>query len=211
MREIQDRFRPVIKTGQLKIRNAFITRDNINELFTEENFTGDIDLLSIDIDGNDYYVWQAVKAVRPRVVVIEYNAKFPPDMEWKQAYNPGHVWDGSDWQGASLKAYELLGRELGYQLVGTNFNGVNAFFVRQDLAWDMFITPATAENLYTPLRLGAIRFVAGGHKAHYCLVGQQEGLGIRNYYEDGKIPQENRIKRFIRQAIHWAGYTWRNG
>ena len=91
-------------------------------------------------------MWQAVNAVKPRVVVIEYNGKFPPDLEWKQAYNSNHVWDGSDWQGASLKAYELLGRELGYQLAGTNLNGVNAFFVRQDLAEDKFITPAAAKN-----------------------------------------------------------------
>ena len=211
--EIHDRFRPVIKSGQLKVKNAFITRDNINELFTSEGFTGEIDLLSIDVDGNDYYVWQAVKAVNPRVVVIEYNGKFPPDMNWKQAYNSQHIWDYSDWQGASLKAYELLGREKGYQLVGTNFNGVNAFFVRQDLAEDKFMTPATAENLYTPLRLG-LSFKCGGHFASYCLVKQQEELGIRNYYEDGKIRKpavKFSLKKFIRSIIYKIGSAWRNG
>lgn len=110
-----------------------------------------------------------------------------------------------------MKAYELLGRELGYQLVGTNFNGVNAFFVRQDLAGDMFITPATAENLYNPLR-HELHFVAGGHGARYCLVGQEEGLGIRNYYEDGKIPgTKSGLNKFIRRIIFKLGCVWRNG
>ena len=209
VREIRDRFRPVIKAKRLKARNAFITSDNINELFTGEGFSGEIDLLSIDIDGNDYYVWQAVKAVNPRVVVIEYNGKFPPDLDWKQAYNSGHVWDGSDWQGASLKALELLGRELGYQLAGTNLNGVNAFFIRGDLAGDKFITPATAEGLYNPLRM-ELSF-ASYHPARYCLVLQEEELGIRNYYEDGKVPEPPKWKRFLRRPIFKIGNAWRNG
>ena len=92
--------------------------------------TAIIDLLSVDI--------------------VEYNAKFPPNHEWKMAYNEKHTWDNSDCHGASLKALELLGRRLGYRLVGTNLNGVNAFFVRQDLAGDKFIAPPTAETLYNP-------------------------------------------------------------
>ena len=201
VKEIHDRFRPVIKSGRLKVRNAFITKDNINSLFTEEGFTGEIDLLSIDIDGNDYYVWQAVNAVRPRVVVIEYNGKFPPDIDWKQAYNSKHTWDGTDWQGASLKAYELLGGELGYQLVGTNLNGVNAFFVRNDLAGDRFITPATSENLYNPL--GRNLSFKCGHSARYCLAEQQEEIGIKNYYPDGKAHSKHssKIKKFIRKVL----------
>ncbi len=210
VQEIHDRFRPIIAGGRLKVKNAFITRDNINELFTSENFTGEIDLLSIDIDGNDYYVWQAVNVVKPRVVIIEYNGKFPPDFEWKQAYNSRHVWDGSDWHGASLKAYELLGRELGYQLVGTNLLGVNAFFVRNDLAGDKFITPATAETLYNPLRLN-MRFV-NWHPARYCLAEQKEELGVRNYYENGKVPPaRSKLKNFIMRTIYKVGYAWRNG
>lgn len=207
--QINIKFRPVIQSGQLKVKNAFITRDNINELFTQENFSGEIDLLSIDIDGNDFYVWQAIKVIKPRVVIIEYNGKFPPDLDWKMAYDAKHTWDGSDWQGASLKALEILGRELGYQLAGTNLNGVNAFFVRQDLADDKFITPATAENLYNPLGRG-IKFTIS-HKARYCLVNQQENLGLRNYYKDGKITDSKTVKNFIRKIIYKIGNAWRNG
>lgn len=178
VKEIHEKFAPVIANGQLKVLRAFITRENINELFVESGFSGVIDLLSIDIDGNDYYVWQAINVVRPRVVVIEFNAKFPPNCDWKQAYNKRHMWDGSDWHGASLKAYELLGRQLGYQLVGTNFNGTNAFFVREDLAKDLFIEPATAENLYNPLRYFLYR---NSHTPRYCLAVQHENFGLLDY------------------------------
>ena len=79
IREIQKRFYPVLKTGQLACKRAFITRGNINQLISEQGFSGEIDLLSIDVDGNDYYIWEAVTAVSPRVVIIEYNVKLPPD------------------------------------------------------------------------------------------------------------------------------------
>ncbi|MBQ6131000.1 MAG: hypothetical protein IJL12_01480 [Selenomonadaceae bacterium] len=177
--EIQERFAPVIADDRLKFLQAFITRENINELFIKCGVTGEIDLLSIDIDGNDYHVWQAINVVKPRVVVIEYNAKFPPNCDWKQAYNKRHKWDDSDWQGASLKALELLGRQLGYQLVGTNLNGVNAFFVRKDLAKNLFIEPATAENLYNPARFHIS--YTNGHPPRYCLAVQHENFGLLDY------------------------------
>ena len=178
--EIFSKFFPVIRTGQLSVVNAFITKDNINHWISTAKVGGEIDLLSIDVDGNDYYVWQAIDVVRPRVVVIEYNAKFPPNHEWKMAYNENHIWDGSDWQGASLKALELLGRKLGYRLVGTNFTGSNAFFVRQELAGDHFIDPPTAEALYNPARYTKHKYVSG-HPARYCLCNQVPNIGIINY------------------------------
>lgn len=179
IKEIHEKFAPVLANGQLKIIQVHITRENINELFIQGGIEGEIDMLSVDIDGNDYYVWEAINVVRPRVVVIEYNAKFPPNHDWKQAYNKRHMWDLSDWQGASLKALELLGRKLGYQLVGTNLNGTNAFFVRKDLAKDLFIEPATAENLYNPARFD-IKY-KNHHPARYCLAVQHENFGLLDY------------------------------
>ncbi len=178
-KEIETKFRPVIKKGQLRVENVFITRENINELFIKNGFEGEIDLLSIDIDGNDWHVWDAIEVVDPRVVVVEYNGKFPPDLEWCQAYDASHVWNGTDWHGASLKAFELLGRKKGYQLVGTNLRGANAFFVREDVAEGKFYEPSTAEAVYNPLRNNLV-FVAG-HPSKYCLAIQEEGLGILNY------------------------------
>ena len=151
-KQIRKIFGELIKNKRLNIVNAFINKDNINDLITTGGMSGDIDLLSIDIDGNDYHIWKAINCINPRVVCIEYNAKFPPDFEWIMEYDAKHIADDGDNQGASLKSLELLGNELGYQMVCTNLNGVNAFFVKKELAKDLFALPATAENLYNPPR-----------------------------------------------------------
>lgn len=157
--EILEKFRTVINSGQLKIANEFIMRENINDIFVDNGFSGEIDLLSIDIDGNDYHIFEAITSVNPRVVIIEYNAKFPPDCYWVMQYDEKYIWDGSDKQGASLKALNSLAIEKGYQLVGTNYNGVNAFFVRQDLTGDLFQVPCTPEMLYNPPRFWTVRYI----------------------------------------------------
>jgi len=148
LKKLRGYFQEPISTKQLTAVEAFITVDNINDLISRNGFNGEIDLLSIDIDGNDYWIWQAIKCIQPRVVVIEYNAKFPPPCEWIMEYDQNHIWDGSDNYGASLKSLELLGDKLGYRLVGTNICGVNAFFVKKELAKDLFPDPPTSENLY---------------------------------------------------------------
>jgi hypothetical protein len=159
--EIQQLFKRVIDDKRLTVVNGFITKDNINDLIGKDGkITGEIDLLSIDIDGNDYWVWDAIKCVTPRAVVIEYNAKFPPNFEWVMEYDSNYIWQGDDKHGASLKSLELLGLKLGYQLVGTNIMGVNAFFVKQDLANDLFFTPAIAEKLYNPTRW-TMQYISG--------------------------------------------------
>ena len=185
-REIGIRFKPVIKKGRLRVINGFITRENIDDLIRRKRNSRASDrapdLLSIDIDGNDWYVWRAIESIRPRLVCIEYNGKFPPDISWKQAYDAKHVWDKTDWQGASLKALEELGREKGYVLAGTNLTGVNAFFVREDLyPKDLFKDLRTAEELYNPYR-ERLKFISPGHKAEYCLADQEENKGIMNYF-----------------------------
>ncbi|MDR1452627.1 MAG: hypothetical protein LBJ25_01430 [Candidatus Margulisbacteria bacterium] len=154
-------FKKPLKDSRLSAINAFITAANINQLISlNENCSGEIDLLSIDIDGNDYWVWEAISCIKPRVVVIEYNAKFPPAHEWVMKYDEKHIWSGDDEQGASLKSLELLGEKLGYQLVGTNMTGTNAFFVKKELAKNLFPQPAKAENLYNPTRWD-MRYVSG--------------------------------------------------
>lgn len=172
---INKKFYSVIQKGQLKVINEYVNRDNVNELFEENGFIGEIDLLSIDIDGNDYHVWNALKCLNPRVVIIEYNAKFPPDLDWCMPYNENYIWDGTDRHGASLKAYEKLGVQLGYSLVGTNISGANAFFVRKDLTENKFVQPATAKLLYNPVRYNRIRFVSGP-TPEICLRYSGEGI-----------------------------------
>lgn len=146
---LQEYFSKPLSTGQLTAVRAFITTDNINKLIGEEgNINGEIDFLSIDIDGNDYWIWEKIVCIQPRVVVIECNIKFPPPCEWIMEYDPHHQWDGSDKYGASIKSLEMLGSRLGYALVGTSRTGANVFFVKRELTNNLFAEPATAENLY---------------------------------------------------------------
>ena len=125
---------------------SFVDRENITALFDTLSVPKSFDLLSLDIDQNTYHAWEALKAYKPRVVVVEYNAMIPASIDWKVQYGANRVWDGTQNFGASLKAMENLGRKLGYSLVGCDFNGVNAFFVREDLALGKFAEPFTAEN-----------------------------------------------------------------
>ena len=149
---IKNKFNFLVDTNILTIRDNFVDDSNINEIFIESLVLKEIDLLSIDIDGNDYHIFKALNATSPRVVVIEYNAKFPPPILWVMKYNPKHVWNGTDYCGASLKSYERLFANRGYSLVGCNITGGNAFFVRNDLIDDNFCQPFTAENHYEPPR-----------------------------------------------------------
>ena len=172
---IQQKFRLLIENQQLQVVNSYVTKENVNDLFEANGFKGEIDLLSIDIDGNDYHVLEAVTIVNPRVIAIEYNGKFPPDVSWTMAYNQFYRWNETDCHGASLKALTDLCMEKGYQLAGTNMMGVNAFFVRKDLALNnLFITPAAAENLYNPLRLWMS--YRNGHPSKTCLAVQKDGI-----------------------------------
>ena len=141
-----------IGVERVRAVKAFVTRENAELLLQSLGIPRQFDLLAIDIDQNTYYVWQALRAYRPRVAVIEYNAALPADLDWKVAYQAERVWDGTQNFGASLKALECLGRELGYALVGCDLGGSNAFFVREDLVGSQFAAPFTAENHYEPLR-----------------------------------------------------------
>ncbi len=151
---------------QLNVKNSFITAENIENIFKEQKVPQEIDLLSIDIDGNDYYVWSAINAYSPRVVVIEYNATLRPNIEWIKAYQADSVWDRTMHFNASLKSMELLGLKKGYKLVGCNFHGTNAFFVREDLVKDKFSTPFNAEYHYEPARYHMINRY--GHKRKFA-------------------------------------------
>ena len=105
---------------------------------------------------------KSIRSVRPRVLVIEYNGKFPPPMDLVPPYDPGHAWDGSDYNGASLQAIANLATRRGYRLVGTNITGVNAFFVRDDLAAGHF-AECDAAVLYNPARYWLTPGYAAGH------------------------------------------------
>lgn len=121
----------------IKAECAFITRDNINELITKNGIAGDIGLLSVDLDGIDYWVWEAITVVQPRIVICEYNSLFGPaacvTVPYKADFMASQAHYSRAYFGASLAALELLGQRKGYRLIGSNSAGCNAFFVRNDL------------------------------------------------------------------------------
>ena len=137
--------------GRIQTVGAMVGPDNINDLIRTAGLEDDVDLLSIDIDGNDYWVWKAVDAITPSVVCIEYNADIAPGVRAVQPFDPNISWNGSNYYGASLAALEDLGSKKGYTLVHTDLTGVNAFFVRNDHAAafaDAAVVPRRAPNFY---------------------------------------------------------------
>jgi hypothetical protein len=145
--KLVERYRPY----PVRCVQALVTSANIEALFEANGVPPDFDVLSIDIDGNDYWVWSALRRWRPRLVAIEYNPTHPPTRRWVMKEDPGYQWNRTNYFGASLASLTNLGRQKGYALVGTDTTGVNAFFVRDDLATpDRFLDPVVHYH-YTPL------------------------------------------------------------
>lgn len=163
VKKVHQDYRSEIDGGRLTALETFITAENIEDLFRQARVPEEMDLLSIDIDRNDYHVWEKITHYRPRVVIVEYNAIIPPSTSWVVPYDAkafGWAKYGDIQQnGASLKALEELGARKGYSLVGCDLCGVNAFFVRNDLLGDHFLAPYTAENHHEPFRFNYL----GGH------------------------------------------------
>ena len=115
---------------------AFITRENINQLFEENGFSGEIGILSIDVDGNDYWIWEGINCVNPAIVVVEYNSVFGAKHSISIPYDPSFIRTRAHFSnlfwGASLKALCTLADRKGYAFIGSNSAGNNAYFVRKD-------------------------------------------------------------------------------
>jgi hypothetical protein len=163
--------------------SAFVDRDNINDLISGAGIEGDIGLLSIDIDGNDYWVLEAIEAVSPRILVVEYNSVFGPSAEITIPYDPTfsradahHSWL---YFGASLAALTRLAARKGFALVGSDSAGINGFFVRRDVLGE--ISEVAAAEAYVPSRLRESRNERGelsSVAAHADRVALIEGLPV---------------------------------
>ena len=120
----------------LKAAESFITAENINQLLVDNGIVGQIGLLSIDIDGNDYWVWKAITAAEADIVVIEYNSLFGSERTITVPYKPDFRREEAHYSylyfGASLAALCDLALEKGYAFVGCNQAGVNAYFVKEE-------------------------------------------------------------------------------
>jgi hypothetical protein len=169
-----------LTTPRLSVLEAFVTRENAVDVVSRGlRLVGAglsaLDLLSIDLDGNDLEILMALLgSAEPRVLCVEYNAKFRPPLEVEVPYDPAHTWAGDDYQGASLGSFlrRLSDR---YTLVACNVSGVNAFFVRNDLASPFPEYPA--EALYQPARYHLIGIRAGHPPSLRFLAASLKGDG----------------------------------
>lgn len=171
--QIESKFESLLGNKRLCVRVELITPENINDCLRRsleliDRDATNLDFLSIDVDGNDIYLWEALE-YKPKVICIEYNAKFPPPLSKKPVSNPKNVWRGSDYMGSSLVALSELATIKGYSLVATNITGANAFFVRNDMVGDKFHVNSTPEFLYNPPRywLTFDHFNRIGHRADF--------------------------------------------
>ncbi|MGI9059866.1 MAG: hypothetical protein ACR2H5_14955 [Ktedonobacteraceae bacterium] len=157
-----------------KLVHAWVTAENVNSLLEENGYVGEIDLLSLDMDGVDYWVWKAIDRINPRVVVLEYNNVWGPDEAVTVPYKPNFIVESKNvsvlrhqgrrvvnafaekrmadrlevYYGASLAAFVKLGKQKGYRLVGCERYGFNAFFVRSGIGEEILpeIAPAACFN-----------------------------------------------------------------
>jgi hypothetical protein len=141
--------------NKLSVVNSFIDRENIVDIF-KRSFaffnSKELDFFSLDIDGNDYYIMEELfkSSIFPKVVCVEYNAKFHPPHKFKIRYNKKHVWDKTDYMGCSLQDYTDLFASFHYTLLCCNLPGINAFYVRNDFA--PLFKEYTINEIYQPYR-----------------------------------------------------------
>ena len=150
----------------LSFRKDWVTKENCAMLASsclEKHQRDHVDFLSIDLDGNDIHILGALLAsgLRPAILVVEYNGKFPPPIKWEIRYNPAHRWDGSDYQGASLQSFTDLAEQYGYRLVCCNVTGVNAYFVRSEFSAHFQDVPEDIADIFYPADYNW--FVRRGH------------------------------------------------
>jgi hypothetical protein len=152
---------PTTRVWPPTLVNAWVTTESVNDLVAP--FAGPVDLLSLDIDGNDYWIWKALDAIEPRVVVAEVNTSWGPDLAMAMSYNETYQLDYSKQPyrcGASLPAFVKLARQKGMRLVGTHSLGFNAFFVRNGIGEDLLPERSAADCMpahWTPAMLDAVR------------------------------------------------------
>ncbi len=136
----------------IKVAQELVTKETINALLEKYNVTGEIDLLSIDIDSNDYWVWDAISSINPRVVVVEYNASFGATqsvtMPNTDEFDRFEHHEKGYYHGVSVAALVKLGEKKGYVFVGCDSSGCNTFFIRKDIATQF--TGVSSSQAYYP-------------------------------------------------------------
>jgi hypothetical protein len=152
-------------------RQAFVTREEINDLISSTGIEGEIDVLSIDIDGNDYWIWESLVCVQPRLVVVEAHTELGL-AEFVSPYDRAFDWrrlPPGDPIGASVVSFTQLATRLGYRLVGANLYGFNLFFIREDLGTSLpTVEPAEAFRHASYRRDPALADAAAGSRPRHA-------------------------------------------
>jgi len=132
------------------IKKEWITKDNVNDLLKNAGVSGEVDVLSLDIDGNDYYIWEAISEIQPRICVFETHNIVPSNLAITIPYkddfyamDKGDI--DSEFRSVSLLAMKNLSETKGYTMVGAHKHGFNVFFVRNDLLTNLLPTPSIDE------------------------------------------------------------------
>ena len=135
--------------------NAWITAENVNILIADFGVKGPIDLLSLDMDGMDYWIWKAINVIDPLVVVCETHNSIPAERAITVPYDPAFICRNEDYRGASLAAMCKLAEAKGYRLIGTHRYGFNAFFMKTGVGEDLFpeVKPSSCLNDPVSIRL----------------------------------------------------------
>jgi len=185
----------------LRIKQAFITRENIEELFRSQGVPREPGLLSLDIDGNDYWVWEAIQSCQPGLVVLEYNSCFgdllPLTIPYHAEFRRSPSIGGNIYFGASIQAMIKISAKKGYNFLGTGSYGCNSFFVREDFS--RHVLPRIAKQTLTPAKFSEVRgpnqellFLRGREQARVIeplpvvnlADGSQNALGKLSYFSE---------------------------
>jgi hypothetical protein len=176
---------------KLEVVHSFITAENINELITRGGLSGGIGLLSIDIDGNDYWIWKAIQVVQPVIVVVEYNSVMGKERAITVPYKADFVRESAHYSylyfGASLKAFCTLAEEKGYCFVGSNSYGNNAYFVKKEKLGGLKALSAEEGYVMSQFResrdkQGDLNYLSGADR-YECIKGLQVYNVVDNVLE----------------------------
>jgi len=164
--------------------SAFVSSENINSLIEEAGFSGEIGLLHIDIDGNDYWIWKALNIIEPIIMIVEYNSVFggnrPITVPYKADFNRTDAHYSNLYAGASILALCDLAKEKGYAFIGSNSAGNNAYFVKENYLKDL--KPLSAEDGYVESKFresrnkeGKLTYLSGNER-----LDELNGLDVFN-------------------------------
>jgi hypothetical protein len=167
-KQIDENFKIFLKNKQLSVLYQFVNKENINEILSNFNIEkSNIDLLSIDIGLQTYHVLKSIEVIRPRVVVVEYNAKYGPSNLWAVKYYKNKGWGNDSYTGVSLKLLEEMMKDKGYSLVGCGITGANAFFVNNNENLNLFMKPFNSKTHFENEKFYLLRYFSSYHKKKF--------------------------------------------